>query len=208
MTPEAGESLVRQELDPLCEGGNGWACFRLSRLVGWYSTDEEISRRSLVELERGCKVGFAPACFFAARSLFNLRKTPEEYLRALDMMERACDLDSSSPLPCQSAASASFYPRDKTIPSNPARATRLYALACERGIPGDCAFAAHAYEVGRDVRVDVGKARHLYELGCEMDEGDACIGLSEMIMDGLGGPEDPELAASFAKRACDIAYMH
>lgn len=207
-TPEAGEALVRSELDPLCTGGDGWACGRLSRLVGWYSVDPEVELRSVAEMERGCTVGFAPACAIASGMRLRRAKTADDYKLGVDLIVRACDLARNDPTPCAMAAAAIGNPtRTITEPDHP-RATGFLLLACERGDAPSCRRAGRAFEFGRWIGLDLGLARAMRERGCDLGDVKACTDLSQMLYAGKGGPRDRDRAARLALAGCDQNDMH
>ncbi len=206
-TPEAGEALVRQELEPLCTGGDGWACFRLSRLVGWYTKDENLTRQSLAQMVRGCDIDFAPACVAAGSMQIGLSTSEAEYKTGLGMLERACDIDKLNPLPCALAAMYNSAPQKPFMSPDLSRAVSFLERTCERNEAVGCSGAALAYGNGSGVPMDLSRARALYERGCDLGAVDACTKFSQMLYYADGGPRDFHRAARLATTSCDAGDM-
>jgi uncharacterized protein len=207
-TPEAGEAIVRQELEPLCRDGDGWACMRLSRLTGWYTNDDALNRKSLEEMERGCTSGFPAACSSAGVMLVKLSKSPDEYRRGVDLMVRACDMAAFDQTPCAMALLASIEPTRPDVKPDYSRLADLAGRICERGDAEFCSLAGRVFENGEYTAVDLARSRAMRSRGCELGRIDACTDYGRMLYHGEGGPSDRDGAANPVRIGCEGGDMH
>ncbi len=83
------------------------------------------------------------------------------------------------------------------------RAAAAYAEACRGGLFEACGRAAAAEGTGG---IDPAELRGLYRVACDAGTVEACDYLAGMMLDGIGGPPDPQAAARLFDRACIGAY--
>jgi len=84
-----------------------------------------------------------------------------------------------------------------------ARAAEAYADACRGGLFEACGRAA---TVDGGAGIDQAELRVLYRVACDGGTVEACEYLAGMLLDGVGGPRDPQAAARLFDRACIDAH--
>ena len=89
------------------------------------------------------------------------------------------------------------------IPVDAERSAKAYGAACRGGLFEACGRAA---AVQGAAGIDPAELRSLYRVACDAGAVDACDYLAGMLLDGVGGPADPQAAARLFDRACIGAY--
>lgn len=89
------------------------------------------------------------------------------------------------------------------VPIDPDRAAQAYAEACRGGLFEACGRAAAAEGTAG---IGAEELRVLYRIACDGGNVEACDYLAGMMLDGIGGPADPQAAARLFDRACIGAY--
>lgn len=74
---------------------------------------------------------------------------------------------------------------------------------CDRGQPDSCVNLGFAYEHGRGVARDTGRAAQLYQKACELGSPLGCHNLGAVLTEGQGMQHDAVKAAELFKRACN-----
>src|SRR4051812_46841389 len=139
-----------------CRGGNFQACYEAGTRD--LPVNERIARR---ELEAACGADIGGACWqvglLVSGDFFSLDRAS----RALGLFLRACELREARGC----AEVARMHPDE-------GRRADFAERACRMGAAASCAKAGDAR-----LASDPGRARQLYELGCEARESEACVAL-------------------------------
>jgi TPR repeat protein len=150
----------------------------------------------------------ALACLFAVLACRDRDAAPARRHDEADAVRRgqkmladadACEATRSAPV-CQSACdlghsnSCAFAGAIARAAGDTARATLLYARACDGGSGLGCAGAG-----------DDRKARFYSRVHCEqLHHAASCLELSHTFRDGRGGPPDEDVAFMFRQMACKL----
>jgi len=84
------------------------------------------------------------------------------------------------------------------VPQSFEQAARFYELGCRKHHMEGCARVGHLYQEGLGVPKDLALASRYYRIACERNYPRACLQLAALVVE-----TDPDLALSYAKRACD-----
>jgi uncharacterized protein len=94
------------------------------------------------------------------------------------------------------------YAFGEGVAQDEARATGLYARACEMRDPSACLFAGQMNEFARGVPKDVVKAARFYERACDLQWAPGCYNLAIMYDRGTGVSADRQRARDLYQFAC------
>lgn len=70
--------------------------------------------------------------------------------------------------------------------------------------PTNCYNLGLAYNKGKGIRQDFAKARHYFEKGCKLNDGEACNSLAGLYYEGRGVKQNLSIAKQYAGKACDL----
>jgi uncharacterized protein len=98
---------------------------------------------------------------------------------------------------------AATYAFGKGVERDEARATTIYARACEMGDAPACVFAGQMNEYAHGVPKDDSAAARFYGRACDLAWAPGCYNYAIMIENGRGVPEDPRKAAQLYTMACE-----
>ena len=76
--------------------------------------------------------------------------------------------------------------------------------ACNTGNGAFCRELAEILRLGRNVPIDLTRARQLHERACSLNDAQGCCMHAKMQFDEQGGPENNERARSTFQRACEL----
>jgi hypothetical protein len=83
------------------------------------------------------------------------------------------------------------------------QAEKLDADACAANVSTACLHVAHAYEAGRGVAADPGRAVFFYERACSVDEAEeGCAKAADAYATGTGVSKDRAKERALRGRAC------
>lgn len=176
-------------LDGACGSGHAVSCRQLGVLheEGMFAT-KDIDMAGAYR-RRACEAGDGPSC-----TELGLRaRTSGDGDEALARLSDACDAED--PRGCALLGDMLSL----GTPSDPASAATMYGRACRGGLWEACGRAAALVGAGG---IDEEELRELYTLACDAGAIDACDYLAGMLLDGVGGPKDPQMAAVLYDRAC------
>jgi TPR repeat protein len=148
-----------------------------------------------------CDAGLADACLTFAQA--ELRRTPRDESQALALYTRACQLGSA----------AGCTDQAKTLGNIKYRASGrewiatmqdLLESACQRGNTAGCEQLAHEIEGGQVLNDDPRRPHELRVANCKNGSSASCFILGYAHRNGKSLPRDPELTASYYKRACEL----
>jgi TPR repeat protein len=187
--PEENQfKVVLDRFTRSCNGGDGAACFHLSRLFEKGETTVAADDARAVEfLKKACDAGFVPAMALLADRFAHARGVDWDEARAVDLYMKSCDAgDTKSCL-----YGGNLLDEGRGVTKDEDRAMALFRRACSKGesaacIPmntkacdvGDapsCHQLALTYHEGRGVIQDKNRANALFEQACKGGAKDACI---------------------------------
>ncbi len=173
-----------------CELGNSYACFMLASFHGIWKT---ASTQEVIELlNKSCELENSVACTILAALYLT---GGEEHFRAdvniplaLELLERACDLQSSSSFEDElffansesaCAAFAGILREGEFVDANLNTAVNILVSSCDSGDRTSCRELGKLYEFGSaGLQKNLAKSRTLYDEACEMGDGDGCFSLA------------------------------
>jgi TPR repeat protein len=120
-----------------CDGGNGTAC---DSLALHFEKGDGVPRdlpRAAELRTRGCKLGFRLGCGFLGWMYIEGTGVPMDEVKGVALMEVACtDGDLFDTGPCEWAAD--YFIQPEFAKYDPAKAKRLYKMACAGGRSSAC----------------------------------------------------------------------
>lgn len=102
---------------------------------------------------------------------------------------------------CEQAGAA--YYEGKLVEKDPERAQTLSKKACDDGRPRACGTLGKLAQDGQGELAKEQIARYL-DQGCKADDGDACVRLGLVLLEGKGVAKDAGRAHSLFQRACTL----
>jgi TPR repeat protein len=190
-------TLTPVDQDPflleVCKAGNMTGCFR----AAWLQMGRSWPDPRVLELfSINCKGGSAEACAYEG---LQLSESADTELASVDVLKRACDLQSGSGC----ASLAFLYATGKAVAKDDKRAATLYRKSCELGDAQGCYNAGLMSEGGRGVKEDLARAAADYDEACELGSSTACTNLGFLYERGRGVREDKARAVALYQRGCD-----
>ena len=203
-TPSDDEAAtdVERRLHERCRDADGLSCYRLARHLELGLEDTVPRPVQAVSLYAdSCQHGYALGCYRQAKALrfgVGAERRPEE---AAALFARACDGQVAD------ACDARGLMRERGTdgqPPSPDEALQFYEHGCALGSSDACVNQGYTLwnipEPSRDRR----RARLLYESACDDGNYRGCNMLAELAARGLGQLADPELAARYRDKACQL----
>ena len=123
----------------------------------------------------------------------------QDFPRALQLYEQACDRDSSAG--CFNLAH--MLANGQGGPADDVRARQFFQRACDAGLPNGCSSLGFMLDVGRGGAADQPRARALYQRACDAGLQDGCANIGAMLAEALGGPPDHAQARTLLQGACN-----
>lgn len=213
-----------------CDGGDRDGCYQLAltMLDGHGTRDPE---RAITLLTEGCDGKHALSCRQMAAMHRDGAFMPVDEAAAVIAEQRACELgeddtcidiglrtadagDTAAATVLWEASCARGHARGCALVGDvyasgaastgvdEGKAIVAYAAACAGGLFEAC---GRAVALRGDAGMDPVELRGLYDVSCEGGLLEACDYLAGMMLDGVGGPADPQAAARLFDRACEAA---
>ena len=172
-----------------CELNNSLACYMLAGFHGVWKT---ATTQEVIELfNKSCELENSVACTILAALYLT---GGEEHIRAdvniplaLELLERACDLQSSSSFEDEiffadgesaCAAFARILRKGEFVDANLQTAVNFLASSCDIGDRTSCRELGKLYEFGSaGLQKDLAKSSALFDDACEMGDSDGCYWL-------------------------------
>lgn len=168
----------------------------LSASVKWY--------------DLACDQGNGTACRVMGDKYRDAFGVAQNYKKATEYFEKACDLSES--WGCGSAGKL-HYSGDAAsgLASDQARAFTLFDIGCLRNDDESCEWAAEQLGDGTDGtgRPDTQRAATYFVTGCNLGRGQSCAFAGDYYNDGraTGGKADPLTAAGYYSQGCWATNM-
>lgn len=187
-----------------CEGGSGRACSGLGQQArlrrDWAAASKEF--------DRGCRLGYTRACYYAGYALIRL---DQDEARALALMERACyGGDERGCLAAGSMYSQGSGGKKDSALGSKLTGRGLVALQgeCNEKKSESCEVLGDYYNGRYGKTIPQGeKALEYYGKACGAGQEDACWEAGLIYEGGLGGvKKDPAKAKSSFDVACTKGY--
>jgi len=185
-----------------CGQGNGRACSGIGFQMSLVRNYQESARWD----ERGCKLGFQPACYYAGKMVMHMREPDEK--RAFDNYLRACYggeergclavsglLSGGLGTPADQKKAAGM--RDQALAHLVKECDNKDAESCE--VLGDYMLGRYRTPPQPDKAVDY------YNRACAGGQWDTCYDLGMLVEAGAGGIKPNK---DMAKRLFDTACSH
>ena len=171
------------------------ACTTLVALYadGGYLVPAQPSRGHALAVD-ACRRGARGACLFAADDLATGLGVVADTGAARAGYAALCDAD----VPTACFRLADLLDDD----DRPADAARLFARACDDGLPAACTALGFAHYTARGAAWEVDRARALYQRGCELGDPWGCANLGELELLGVGAAPDAAAARAHFTAAC------
>jgi TPR repeat protein len=145
-----------------------------------------------------CEGGDGKSCYLAGRAFNYGVNFSRDSSRALELLEKGCELDYYPA--CENAGI--YYAKGYGTRTNPQKAAEFYKRACDGGTGHACFALAIAHLEGDGAEEDPTKALELAELACKRDEGEACVFAGLRYENGMGAEQDDEKARDYYKDGC------
>lgn len=126
--------------------------------------------------QRGCELGFAPACNNLGLAHENASGVPRDHQRAMLAFERACSGGFAEG--CSNLGT--LYERGLGVRVNLGDAQRAYNQACRRGSALGCSNLGVLYAEGRGVPADEAMASRLFAEACKGGSDVGCDNLFQI----------------------------
>ncbi|MBI3072583.1 MAG: sel1 repeat family protein [Deltaproteobacteria bacterium] len=207
-----------------CNGGDGEACFRMSRLYESGVVGNITMPSTAKELRaKGCAKGYVRACAkdpgATVVRLGAFESTPDAGYRhvgfALDVdtaLRQAIGAGSLLAKECHVGNGRACndlgwnYQRGQGgLAKDEARGVPFYRRACDLGHARGCDNLGWVYQKGIGVARDDKRALEAYVKACDGNDANACNNLGWLHRNGIGTPKDEVIAAPLFEKACEAS---
>lgn len=189
---------AREPLALVCEGGDGFACFRLAELHQHGRGGPVDLAKATALYEAACAGKHAEGC--ERRADFAREDAEQGAPLELEYALKACD--GGRPLACMRAAQQLAAGRGIERDTN--RAIEVYQAACRLGEAEGCAHAGDLLSALKPTPETRGRAFAAYNSACKGHNGHGCLRVAVAYYEGLGLKADVEAARVHFTRACDF----
>jgi TPR repeat protein len=189
-----GQSYSQWRLQTRCDGGSAEACVLLADEYGRSGQDPRAERR-LELLARACTLNNAQ-CNGLAVLATSEKQAIMRVSADRDLARKACTGGNG-----QACLTGGRMYKNGTAP-DPSQAIPLFEDACDQNMAEGCREAGQFYMDGRDVPVDLEKARVLLDKACSEGDGAGCSSLGLLFL----RTEPPNLDSStrYFGSACNL----
>eukprot|EP00300_Choanocystis_sp_HF-7_P022204 c21373_g1_i1.p1 GENE.c21373_g1_i1~~c21373_g1_i1.p1 ORF type:complete len:318 (-),score=49.98 c21373_g1_i1:75-983(-) len=167
-------------------------------------SEAEAASESIQSLKDRCASMMGDACRLLALSMIQGAEAEKEIPAALELLEKACELDDHEGCHYAGALRAAGV----GIASAPELAFAHFVRGCNIGGGPSCTMAAKFAGAGVGTEKDPAQAAELLNKGCALNDGPACLGLSVMIERApelFSDVDDAEAKAlEYTRKACEL----
>ncbi len=192
---------ARAPLLAVCEGGDGFACFRLAELEQ-HGRGGPVNLAGALQLyEDACNKGHAEGC---ARRAEMAGEDADGLATAFEFSVKGCTggLPQSCVIAARQVHTGSGVERDDT------RATMLFQEACRLGDVDGCVGAGDLLvALPRATPEDKARSFAAYNLACKRRHSEACLKLALAYYEGIGTPASAQAAQTHFARACEFGQQ-
>lgn len=192
-----------------CEADYSDACITVS---WYYTTGEGVAvdkEKALDFAKKACSLGNNKGCnnvgTFYSQGEGGLE--PDQ-VKAKEYFKKACDSGIDGAVGCSNLGDY-FYEEEKFD-----LAKNSYEMGCNGKVESSCTRLGEIYENGHGVKIDLKKAKDLYEQSCydeekllESKNGISCAFLGAMYENGKGVASNLAKAKELYGKACDDGYQ-
>lgn len=206
--------MAKKYLTKGCDEGISDSCWVLSDnyLKGEYGTEKDVMK-GLNLKQRACDLGEADACMELGKYYFKGQYLAKDPKRGFQFLKQFCDQGSYETCAELGEHLLGVFDADEaklkgvTPVTEVADADKLgreyLEKACANGNPyGACSRLGHIYVLEK--KYD--QARKFLPMACKSD-GDACLRMAKLELEGLGGPKDKASAMEYYAASVDDAKM-
>lgn len=190
---------AREPLALVCDGGDGFACFRLAELHQHGRGGPVDLAQAVLLYEAACTGKHAEGC--ERRADFAREDAEQGPPLELEYTMKACD--GGRPLSCMRAAQQLAAGRGVERDTN--RALEVFQAACRLGEAEGCASAGDLLSALPPTPETRGRAFAAYNSACKGHFGHGCLRVAIAYYEGLGLKADVEAARVHFTRACDYS---
>ncbi len=183
-----------------CRAGEGAGCADLADCHTEQWRRPESLRRAVALYRAGCDGQSARGCLQTGRLLARGQGVRKDLRAALRHFDRACQLGAAEG--CAAAGTLRYL--GKGAPADRDRAAHLFDRACKGGAGLGCLRLGVLYARGEDKALigrDVSRALRLYERGCTLCDGQACLLAAQRLADE---PTAVERSTAWRAEACRL----
>jgi TPR repeat protein len=156
-----------------------------------------ITREAADRHESDCRAGDSEACWVVGRWHRGGIRLPQDLPRARDLLSIGCGRGHEKSCIERHELDLEFGGAQQK-----ATAVSYFSARCDRGDAGRCLDLGARFAEGKDVPVDLARARTLFDKACDLDDARACLTAGVLAAEGKGGPVDGARPVAALERAC------